>query len=188
VTNAELPDLSTLVVLDERLREVAGDRAAVEDALLRAAIELERADDNRARMRLLGYVGNAERALGRPDRALTAFRESHELATALGDRRGVTVALIRLGEAHRCADELGESERLLREALRGIDANASLIELRDFALQHLGKCLVEQGRSADAVPLLEEALERREAKDAAELVASTEAALEWARSEAERAT
>jgi HTH-type transcriptional regulator, pleiotropic regulator of extracellular virulence genes len=176
-----LPDLAALATFDERLREVASEPAEVEAALAVARIALDRAE-KRDRGWLLGYIGNAERMLGRPFDASHHFRESLELATSSGDARGRAVALIRLAEAQRCAEESAEGERSARAALAVIDADPGLTELRDFALQHLGKCLVELGRRDEAIAVLQEALALREAKEAADLVASSRLALEWARS------
>ena len=175
-----LPDLSELGVFDERLRQIAADPARIEQALARASNELARTEDDAERARLLGYIGNTERMLGRHEHAIAHLRESAAMAQNCGDRRAHAIALIRLGEAYRCSDRLGDSEEQLRAALT-IIADAPLDGLRDFALQHLGKCLVEAGRSDEAVPALEEALAIREEKAAADLIASTELALAWAR-------
>jgi tetratricopeptide (TPR) repeat protein len=150
----------------------------VETALAAALADLARAVDAGDRSRLLGYVGNAERLLGRHAEAIDHLRESVQAAPP-GDVRARAVALIRLGEAYRCADRPDEAERCLREALQLSDD--ARLDIRDFALQHLGKCLVDAGRHEEATRLLEEALALRRAKGAADLVASTARALEWAR-------
>ena len=50
-------------------------------------------------------------------------------------------------------------------------------ELEDFALQHLGKCLVDAGRAAEGVEQLERALALRLRKGDPALIASTAEAL-----------
>jgi len=176
----ELPDLTRFTAFDDRLRSVAVDSTAVEAALTAAMVALARTDDDGERSRLLGYIGNAERLLGRHADAIAHLLESVETAQP-GATRTRAVALIRLGEAYRCADRPAESEKRLREALDVIDADADSNDLRDFALQHLGKSMVDAGRAYEALPLLEEALELRKAKGAPDLVASTALALERAR-------
>jgi tetratricopeptide (TPR) repeat protein len=167
-----LPELRRLTRSDERLRDVAADPPAVEAALAAGRKRLAAGGD---RSRLLGYVGIALRLLGRHGEAIATQRASLDAAA---DSRSALVARIRLGEALRCADRLDEAERELRAALDEAEGQPLL---RDFALQHLGKTLVDAGRADDALPLLAEALVLREAKGDGELVASTRAALERAR-------
>jgi tetratricopeptide (TPR) repeat protein len=110
--------------------------------------------------------------LGRDEDAVRCLRSALDLAS--GDGRAELVALIRLGEAERCRDRLGEAEALLREALdraRGVGA------YEDFALQHLGKCLVDAGEPDEAVPILERALALRLEGGDAPLVDSSRRAL-----------
>lgn len=172
-----LPDLGELARWDERLRQVATDEEAVADAIERARVELAASADLREQCRLHGYLGNGARMLGREDEALRELGRSLELADRLGDERARTVAAIRIGEAQRCFDRLEEAEATLRDALEGAPT-----ELRHFALQHLGKTLLDRGRTGEAVEALESALELRLAVGDEPLVASTRLALEHARS------
>jgi tetratricopeptide (TPR) repeat protein len=55
-------------------------------------------------------------------------------------------------------------------------------DYEDFALQHLGKCLVEMGRVDEAIACFDRALILRWMKADPELIASTEEALAGARS------
>ena len=146
-----LPDLRGLSEWDERLRERASDPAAVERALAQG----------------LTYVAHAYSLLGRYAEAVVALAQARALLPG-------PAATIRLGEAHRGAGDLGEAERLLRDAL----AEGGRTE--HFALQHLGKTLLDAGRAAEALPVLERALElRRELGDPA-LIESTALGLERA--------
>ena len=56
--------------------------------------------------------------------------------------------MIRIGETHRCRDEHEQGIAVLREA--AALARVEAPELEDFALQHLGKCLVDAGRTRRA--------------------------------------
>ena len=170
-----LPDLGELGAWDERLRQVPTDAEAVAGAVELARAELAATVDVREQCRLHGYLGNAARLLGREDEALRELGRSLELADHLGDERARTVATIRIGEALRCFDRLDEAEARLRDALAGP------AELRHFALQHLGKTLLDLGRTGEAVEVLESALELRRAAGDESLVASTRLALEHAR-------
>ena len=120
-------------------------------------------------------AGNAARLLGRDEEAVAELGESLALAEKLGDERAAATARIRLGEAHRCFDRLAEAEACLRIALDGP------ADVQDFALQHLGKTLLDAGRAAEAAQALGAALELRRVKGDPALVASTEEALDLAR-------
>ena len=107
-----------------------------------------RAGDDRGPTRPLppAYLGNAARLLGRDEEAVAELGESLALAEKLGDERAAATARIRLGEAHRCFDRLAEAEACLRIALDGP------ADVQDFALQHLGKTLLDAGRAAEGQP------------------------------------
>ena len=171
-----LPDLEALAVQDERLRQVARDPEAIERAIEQARHLLLEAADERERCRLHGYLGTAARLLGRDDEAVRELVRSVELADSLGDAQLRATATIRLAEAHRSFGRLDAAESLLRAALE-------TGERRDFALQHLGKTLLDAGRRDEGVEVLEAALELRRAAGDPALVASTEQALALARRE-----
>lgn len=175
-----LPDLKGAISMDDRLREIAQNERLIEGAIAEAQLavdEARRNGDRRSEVRLLGYLGNAFRVLGRGDEAIAALEESLRGAEALGDERARAIALIRLGEAQRCRDELKPAENTLRRALSTARARSEAADLVDFALQHLGKCLLDLGRLDEAEAVLEEALVLRKAKGDDELIASTELAL-----------
>lgn len=168
----ELPDLSELTTLDERLREVAVDRGAVEAAALRAEELLAGAGAGDA-SGLLGYLGEAYGALDRGDEAVERLERSVALAD---DDRSRAVARIRLAEAHRCAGRPVPAAELLREALRETEL-PELHDLRDLALHRLGVTLLDAGRPDEAEPCLREALALRLVKRNPALVAATQTAL-----------
>lgn len=172
-----LPDLERLATEGPRLRGVAADPAAVERAAAAAERELAEAR-GAAALRLLGYLGNAYRLLGRHEQALTAHERALALAEEAGDERALAVALTRLGESLRCAERLDDAEAVLRRALELAPAPVA-----HYALQHLGKTLLDRGAAAEAATRLEAALEQRRATGDAALVRSTERALAAARRE-----
>lgn len=165
-----LPDLRGLVRFDERLREVPLDPVAVERALEAALHGLEESPHD---AKLLSYAGNAARILGRAEASIALFRRA--LGAAAGER--AIAARIGLGEAYRCADRPAEAVAELEQALiEARDAGAYL----DFALQHLGKAVLDAGDRAGAVGVLEEALEMRRRGGDAALIESSELALDQA--------
>lgn len=160
-------------------RGYADDPEAVEVALVRATAALVAAGaagDDAARLELLGRVGEMERMLGRLDDAIAHLRTARTLARERGDARREITALIRLATALQYHEEHAEADALFRECLAAI-ARTGERGHEDFAHQHYGKCLVEQGRTVEAVAHFEHALALRQARGDAGLIASTRAAL-----------
>jgi tetratricopeptide (TPR) repeat protein len=179
-----LPDLEKLSVFDARLRQVPRDPIALTAAARLAARQLRQArstGDPVAELRLRGYLGTAHRILGHWRSALTHLRAAYSLARAVKSPSAEVVSLVRLGEAERCRDAFPRAEAYFREALAKIRGDPRMVVYEDFALQHLGKCLLDAGAHAEAVSCLEAALKLRKCKADAALVASTEAALALAR-------
>jgi tetratricopeptide (TPR) repeat protein len=167
--------MSTEVTYDDRLRVVPVDRAAYA-----AAVETMKADltalvsgpptASTEVSRLLRQVGRGLLALGEYAEALSYLERALRLAGA--DPGARTKVLINLGDAYRYAGDLSRAEPRYLEALHIAPA-----ELRDFALQHLGKHRIDQGRLDEAEDLLREALDLRTTKGDPELISCTQQAL-----------
>ena len=174
-----LPELEPLTVQDDRLRQVPADAAAVRRAIAMAttALAAARGEGDVARVRrLLAYLGEAHRVIGALEEAEREIREALILAREAADARGGVANLIRLGEVLRCGDRPGDAEAALRDALAGTDGPGCDV-YRDFALQHLGKTLLDTGRVEEARAVLRDALAIRQRKGAPSLIASTQEAL-----------
>ena len=182
---AGLPDLERLSRYDAAQRQEPADRPALDAAAVAAADRLERAEvagDDAGVLALLGYLGNAYRIVGRTDEAAALLARAVDLARQRGDARGEVVNLIRQGEALRCGGRLAGAEQLYRAALAKVRAAPNALgAYEDFALQHLGKCRLEQGEVAEAIACFEAALAIRRSKGHPDLIASTEAVLSLAR-------
>lgn len=178
-----LPDLSSMTVFDERLREVPADRDSFEQAVVQGRQLLQEArrhGDPQSILRLLGYVGDACRVLGLLEEALSLLSEAVGRSEASGDRRSGTANRLRLAEALKYKGDFDEAEIIFRRVLKDVQ-DPDLVNYRDFALQHLAKCCLEMGNAVEAVTLLEQALILRQQKNNARLIASTELALSHAR-------
>ncbi|HKU57495.1 MAG TPA: hypothetical protein VJP41_10785 [Gaiellaceae bacterium] len=154
--------------MGDDLRETARDRAAVAGALAEAERRLSESET----AELHTYAGQAARLLGDGEAAIRHLSRALELVPSARAR-------VRLGEAYRCADRLAEAERELRGAL----SESQTADDEHYALQHLGKTLVDAGCREEAAAALEHALALRKAVGEAGLVASTEAALDRLRRE-----
>ncbi|MEU4119832.1 tetratricopeptide repeat protein [Kitasatospora sp. NPDC028055] len=134
----------------------------------------EGSDPARARL-LTRWIGMGQMCLGNHEEARAFLRQSLDLAAAMGNTRAVVATGLNLADAHRYAGDVQTADALYRSALN--TARSRHPELVDFALQHTGKHLMERGDLAGARTYLQEALRLRLAKEDAELVESTQAAL-----------
>jgi len=180
---AKLPDLSDAVVYDENLREVARWPERIAFGVRRGRKQLQQAREtgnDTQILRTLGYLTDACRVAGELDASVTYGEEAVDRARAAGNRNAEVANLIRLGEAHKYRGETTIAEQLFRDAL-ALSDDADALALRDFALQHLGKCLMEVGRYDESIDTLEQALKLRRQKGNQPLIDSTEQALALAR-------
>ena len=184
---AKLPDISDAITVDENLREVARWPERVAFAIRRARRQLQQARDEQNDtqiLRTLGYLTDACRVAGELDAAVTYGQEALERARAAGNHNTEVANLIRLGEVHTYRDEHAIAEPLFREAL-ALSTDGEARALHDFALQHLGKCLLEMARYDESITCLEQALALRREKGIQSLIDSTEQALALARTRPE---
>jgi tetratricopeptide (TPR) repeat protein len=133
------------------------------------------APDQETELRLLSEVGNGLRCLGQHREAISYLERAVVLAQDLGDSRREAANRVRLGTARQFAGEMDEAETDLRAAL-GVHPDYD-----DFALQHLGKLLVECDRVQEGLTCLCEALRQRHLKADPELIASSRQAVDAAR-------
>lgn len=134
--------------------------------------------DEEGELHALGPLAEAYRMLGQLDAAATHAERALTLARQLDKPKFVLSNLIRLATTYQYMNRHAEAEPLFEEA-RALAAKLGFME--DFALQHHGKSLAEQGRWDEAIACFEAALAQRSAKGNPELVASSEEALEEAR-------
>lgn len=157
---------------DETIRERIAENL---DRLLEARESGEMA----TRLQLLGQIGNDQRALGNLLEADMFLTDAVALARTLGDTRREAMNGIRLATARQYQGQHADAEAIFRAAL-ALAQSGDAADYEDFALQHLGKCLVEMGRIDEAVECFDRALVLRWMKADADLIASTEQALHTA--------
>ena len=167
--------------LDPDLRDIAVDPEEMRLALTEAQERLAQEPEPRTRIALLGQIGVHSRVLGDLPVAERALSEAVQLAAELEDSRLEVVNAIRLAHVHHWAAGYERAGALLDQVLTRCRRDPHLRSWTDFALQHLGKCLLDEGRVSEAVEAFEEALQLRLEKGDAELIDSTRRALERAR-------
>lgn len=132
--------------------EPAAREAAAAAALLRGSVE------RRSLLEALAVLGSAELLLGRPAQAADHLREGL-IACGFCDERNLL--RFNLSSAYRDLGRYGEAESLLRELLVDAEAAGSK-EDQGLGLEGLAVIAAVQGRHAEALPLLKEALRRRD--------------------------
>jgi tetratricopeptide (TPR) repeat protein len=153
---------------DATLRQRLGDGIS--------ALEAVRGEPE-AYLSLLGELGAVARTLeewGLAERWLT---EALTLAQTLGDRAREAANLIRLGTLYHYRGDVDRGMLLFSQAL-SLSDHSEAASYRDFALQHMGKLLVEQGLYQEAYQCFMQALQLRERKGEASLISSTQEALQ----------
>ncbi|MFJ9523694.1 tetratricopeptide repeat protein [Kitasatospora sp. NPDC101801] len=171
--------LQHLITQDADLRMVPVDHTQLTTAVNELRDELRSLPDGAdpARTRLVSrWIGIGQVSLGDPHGALPFLRQSLGLAAAADNTPAVLATILNLGDAHRYAGEPETADALYRRALD--TARREQPELTDFALQHYGKHLMEQGDLPRARDYLREALRLRIAKGDTGLIESTQAALD----------
>jgi tetratricopeptide (TPR) repeat protein len=171
--------LQHLITQDEALRMVPTDREQLTAAVEKTREELrelpEGTDAARARV-LARWTGIGMMVLGYHQDAITFLRQALDLATASGNTRAVIATELNLGDAYRYTGATDTADALYRKALDA--AQKEHPELVDFALQHFGKHLMEQGDLLSARAHLWEAHRLRMAKNDDGLIESTQAAVD----------
>lgn len=161
-------EVSDLITMDVRERMTAVDRAA-----LRERVELLCSGERT--VVALRRAGVALVALGEYERAQALLTEALEAVDSSGTVRDQVSVRINLGDAYRYAGLFEPAMPLYRHAVAlARDACPAVL---DYALQHLGKGLHEQGNRTEAVDALRAALDIRRKKGDPELIESTRRAL-----------
>jgi tetratricopeptide (TPR) repeat protein len=163
---------------DDRLREIPSDREEVERAIAWIEGELATMEDQPAqRVALLGLRGVYRRILGEYRSAESDLVEAVMIAEALGIESLVTVMRLRLAHVYQWMEEFGRSTAMFDREIERCKTLPELLPFLDFACQHAGKNLFDQGDLDGARRHFEAALEIRNRKGDRKLIDSTEAAL-----------
>ncbi|QSB13176.1 sulfotransferase [Natronosporangium hydrolyticum] len=157
-----------LIALDARERMVPTDR----DGLAQEVARLLASEPTVSTLRQAGIglvvLGEFDRA----EQVLTDALTRAEAAEAAGEPWPRIAVRINLGDAYRYRGALAPAEAQYQDAVRL--ARAHRPDRVDFALQHLGKCRLDQRRFNAAAQCLREALALRQQRGDPELVASSE--------------
>jgi tetratricopeptide (TPR) repeat protein len=178
-----LPDLQRYTAFDEELRELPTDRLVFTQAIREAQKQLKQAmqdSDDVVIIRLLGYLGDACRVAGRLTEAVEYLDEAVRRAQQCGISRAEYPNRIRLAEVHKYRGEWAVAEGMLQQVAKTLQDDPQS-DLYHFALQHWGKCLLDQQKWDEAIAILEETLAIRNQRGNRSWIHSTEIALKRAK-------
>lgn len=132
----------------------------------------------RALVKFLGEAGGYYRILGKTEAAKHALEQS--LALIDEHKLGInywSVHTLRYGEVLRMKQDFLGAETAFKAVSEIADRYAEVAELKDFALQHLGKLYFDQKEFKKAREYFDQAMIIRKKKGSKELINSTEFAL-----------
>lgn len=159
------------------LRDVAVDQVTVKAQIAELRLVAHRSESSLERARALGRLGDLLRTVGDEDEAVEVLTRA--LSEKIDDRLVQRANRLRLATARFYGGDHTSAEDELRALAIELEQAEDRTYL-DFAWQHLGKCLAEQGRWAEAARCFERALRLRIGGDPG-LIRSTETALVLAR-------
>lgn len=156
------------------LRDPARPLSEIQSALDDLEAHLASSTNPAERVRTLSQIGTLYRTSTDPARAVPYFEQAVQLARQRNLRADEAVNTLRLAVAYQYAGDPDAALPAFKAALVLCTQRRTHL---DFAYQHWGKFLVEQGEPSLAVPYFEQALAMRLTSSNQELIASSRAAL-----------
>jgi tetratricopeptide (TPR) repeat protein len=123
----------------------------------RAKTEYEELTDRTNIGRLLNNLGVFEFLLGKPEEAVTRFKEAFAVALEVGDDNEAATAISSLAQTHLRTGDPVAAEEHARHALRLLGERDDRLDEIGNARLVLGRALLEQGRLEEAEATLDEA-------------------------------
>lgn len=162
---------------DENLREVPDDPAEMAkaiDFLLRTRKSVEDPE----LVRIYGWLSVFSRILGDLEPAHWFTVEAISIANEIGDMKSRVQNRIRLASVYQWQSNYNMADLIYESVVLQCELEEDVQQYLDFALQHFGKSLFEQGRYRDAAERFQQALDIRLASGNEELIASSRYALD----------
>src|SRR4030095_16602307 len=101
-------------------------------------------------------IGTNNSVLGEFERALEAFDRQRTIADTTGDPRLLSSSILSAGSVHALT---GEWDRAIELCQQGLDLSPDTVD-RALGMGFLGGIYLEKGDAAQAIPLLEQSVER----------------------------
>lgn len=162
---------------DENLREVSDSPADMQRAVTFLEDRLSVANDDEAGD-ILGLLGVYSRILGDLEAAERYLTRAVDLTRVQGKPRAVVANELRLAHVFQWQRSFAKADQLYEDVIHRCVRDADLGVYLDFAWQHYGKSLFDQGRYDEAAECFEHALDIRLPAGNQDLIASTRLALD----------
>ena len=137
------------------------------------------------RLRLLGHLGVYLRMLGDLQSAEEWLTEAIALSEEVDRRMSALANRLRLAHVYQWQRRFDLSDALFKQAVAVCSGTPEFADYLDFACQHFGKSLFDQGRYREAEGLFKKALHIREAKGDKDLIESSRLSLDVTRARIE---
>jgi tetratricopeptide (TPR) repeat protein len=163
---------------DEQLHEVPNNPSDMKKAIewLKQRLGEEKAWQER--LSLLGAIGSFSRILREFSQAEGALLSAITVAEENNNPKGILVNKIRLAHVYQWRSAFEKSNKIFKGLLEQAAKEAGVAEYLDFIYQHAGKNLFDQKDYEHAILFFEKALNIRKNKGDAELIRSTEQAIQ----------
>ncbi len=178
---ADIPfDIS--YVFDENLHEHPRNAQDMRKALdwIMERLETNSFDPNE-HIRMAGLAGSLARILHDFDTARRNLEQALRLARIANEKRSVTANELRMAHLYQWEKQFGTSTTMFDEIIKNCETDVELEAYLDFAYQHAGKNAFDQGHYEQAETFFKKALQIRSQKGNADLIESTELALQAVR-------
>ena len=164
------------VSYDENLRDIPLFPREMEEGIKWLSQMLDNEEEPLKRAKIMGYLGGLCRILRRLDEAEQHLQKAWYLYETHDKWSHRLVIQIRLAHTLQWKEDFSRAEKMFLDALQKCEKE-DFKHLRDFAHQHYGKCLFDQGKFEGARDQFLLALSLRKEKGDQSLIASTETAL-----------
>jgi tetratricopeptide (TPR) repeat protein len=175
---ADIPfDIS--YAFDENLRDYPCNKEDMRKALTWIMECLEaNSFEPQQHIRMAGLAGSLARILHDFETAHRNLEQALRLARIADEKRSVTANELRLAHLYQWERQFGTSTAMFDTIIKNCETDAELETYLDFAYQHAGKNAFEQGNYEQAETFFKKALQIRNQKGNADLIESTELALQ----------
>lgn len=175
---------NTAYTFDDNLHEVPVSVVEMQGAIDYLEDQLLHEQDAYNQMALMGQIGTYYRILRVLDRAEAYIGGAVAIANDLRDHQARIANLLRLAHVHQWQGNYALADRIFKQVIETCEADQQQREGRrvgdylHFAYQHFAKCKFDQADFATSAALFEKALRLRQTLNDADLIASTQYALD----------
>ncbi|MFC4559605.1 tetratricopeptide repeat protein [Virgibacillus kekensis] len=165
------------------LREIPVNKMDMLHGMMYIQNELRKEDTstNEEKGNLHGTLGSFLRIIGELDDSERHIKKAISIAENTGNIGSAFYNKLRLAHTHQWKNEFDISNRIFRELIDQAEEDPDYSAYLDFAYEHQGKNLFDQGKYDQAIEYFQNALDIRKQDGNEELIKLTESAIESTR-------